>query len=41
MGEAHRDIMTEFDRENHEIQKATEQTPRSPKLDRNRPESQV
>jgi len=29
----------EFDCENHEIQKAMEQIPRSPKLDRNGPES--
>ena len=39
VGVAHHDIKTEFDRENHEIQKATEQKPRSPKLDRNGPES--
>ena len=38
VGEAHRN-KTRFDRENHEIQKATKQKPRSPKLDRNRPES--
>ena len=35
--ETHRDNMTEFDREIHEIQKATEQKQCSPKLDRNRP----
>ena len=39
VGKAHRDIKTEFDHENHKIQKATEQKSRSPKLDRNRPES--
>ena len=38
VGEAHRGIKTEFDRENHKIQKATKQKPRSPKLDRNKPE---
>ena len=39
VGEAHRDIKIEFDRRNHEIQKAIEQKPRSPKLERNRPKS--
>ena len=39
MGEAHRDNKTEFDRENHEIQKAMDQIPCSPKLDRNGPKS--
>ena len=39
VGEAHRDIKTELNREIHEIQKATDQEPRSPKLDQNRPES--
>jgi hypothetical protein len=34
VGEAHRDNKTKSDRENHEIQKATEQEPRSPKLTR-------
>ena len=32
VGKAHRN-KTRFDRENHEIQKATEQKPRLPKLD--------
>ena len=38
-GEAHHDDRMEFDRENHEIQKAMDQKPHSPKLDRNGPES--
>ena len=38
-GETHRDNKTEVDRENHRNQKAMEQEPRSPKLDRNRPKS--
>jgi len=39
VGEAHHDYITKFDRENHEIQKAMDQKPHSPKLDRNGPES--
>ena len=39
VGETHRNNKTRFDRKNHEIQKATEQKPRSPKLDQNGPES--
>ena len=35
VGEAHLDDKMEFDRKNHEIQKAMDQIPRSPKLDRN------
>ena len=39
VGVAHHGIKTEFDRENHEIQKAMDQEPHSPKLDQNGPES--
>ena len=39
MGEAHRDNKTEFDHENHEIQKVMDKKPCSPKLDQNGPES--
>ena len=39
VGEAHRDNEARLDRENHEIQKAMDQIPRSPKLDQNGPES--
>ena len=39
VGEAHHDNKTRFDHKNHEIQKAMDQIPRSPKLDRNGPES--
>jgi hypothetical protein len=35
VGEAHLDNITEFDRENHEIQKVMDQEPRQPKLDPN------
>ena len=38
-GEAHRNNKMRLDRENHKIQKAMVQEPRSPKLDQNRPES--
>jgi len=37
VGETHRDSKTRFDCENHKIQKAMDQEPRSPKLDRNGP----
>ena len=36
--ETHRNNKTRFDHENHEIQKAMDQEPCSPKLDRNGPE---
>ena len=39
VGEAHHDNETSSDHENHEIKKARDQIPRSPKLDQNRPES--
>jgi len=39
VGEVHRDNKTRSDRENHEIQKATEQEPCSPKIDLNGHES--
>ena len=39
VGETHHDNKMEFDRENHEIQKAMDQEPHSPKLDRDRPKS--
>ena len=39
VGEAHRDNKTRSDHENHEFQKATEQEPHLPKLDRNGPKS--
>ena len=35
VGEAHRDNKTSSDHENHEIQKAMKQEPRSSKLDQN------
>ena len=38
VGEAHSNNKTRVDRENHEIQKAMDQEPCSPKLDRNGPE---
>ena len=41
VGEAQRDIKTEFDRENHEIQKATKQKPCSPKLGLKQPLEQA
>ena len=39
VGETHHNNKMRFDRENHKIQKAMDQKPRSPKLDRNGPES--
>ena len=39
VGEAHHNNKMRLDRKNHEIQKAMDQEPRSPKLDQNRPES--
>ena len=39
VGETHHNNKMRFDRENHKIQKAMDQKPCLPKLDRNRPES--